>query len=226
MAGFDDGSGGHDQSGGIQDLMGARLTRKSPLLEETWRYWSSLRRGHALPRRDALEPRAMSFILGHSMILDRIRPGTVRVRLGGRAVQDLMGMEVRGLPVRAFFDLDARTEATAIVEAVFETPSVLEMDLVSDGPEGRLAGRMLVLPLLDHAGRPTKALTCLSLDGPVQGPPRRFRLMGHRLSPIHAAAAPAPLPVPRQDAPALPLELAEAPAAFRSSPVPWLRVVK
>ncbi|MEM7642681.1 MAG: PAS domain-containing protein [Pseudomonadota bacterium] len=221
MAGIG-GSRGETGDGEIHDLMGERMTRKSPLLEETWRYWSSLRDGQAIPRRDALEPRSMSFTLGHSMILDRVRPGTIRVRLGGRIMQDIMGMEVRGLPIRAFFDLEARTRATHLVEQVFETPATLEMDLISDGQGGGLRGQLLVLPLLDHVGQPTKALTCLGLDGPVLEPPRRFRIVSHRLSAIRAGAA-----APRRRADdALPMEFAEPTPAFAPSPVPWLRVVK
>ncbi|MEM8848796.1 MAG: PAS domain-containing protein [Pseudomonadota bacterium] len=221
MAGME-GSRGKTGQGEVHDLMGERMTRKSPLLEETWRYWSSLRDGQAIPRRDALEPRSMSFTLGHSMILDRVRSGTIRVRLGGGIMHDIMGMDVRGLPVRAFFDLDVRTRATHLVEQVFETPATLEMDLLSDGPEGQLRGQFLVLPLLDHTGRVTKALTCLGLDGPVTAPPRRFQIVDHRLSVVQGTA-----PVPQRRADEVrPMELAEPQAAFEPSPVPWLRVVK
>ncbi|MEM7710639.1 MAG: PAS domain-containing protein [Pseudomonadota bacterium] len=223
MAGIEDKPGATRGNGHVHDMMGERMTRTSPLLEETWRYWSSLREGTNLPRRDALEPRAMAFTLGHSMILDRIRPGTVRVRLGGRVMQTVMGMEVRGLPVRAFFDLAERTLAVHLIEEVFETRAALDLDLISDGEDGPLSGKLLVLPLLDHGGQPTKALTCLSLDGPVFDPPRRFRILDHRLTPIQAPA-PALLPRPVETRPAM--ELAEPPAAYRASPVPWLRVVK
>ncbi|MGB3556658.1 MAG: PAS domain-containing protein, partial [Jannaschia sp.] len=119
MTGWDDDDAhGSEYQSEVHDLMGERMTRKSPVLEEAWRYWSSLRSGNALPRRDALDPRAMSLTLGHSMILDRVRPGTVRVRLGGRVMNDLMGMEVRGLPVRAFFEVAQRDGAVDLVEQV------------------------------------------------------------------------------------------------------------
>jgi hypothetical protein len=227
MDGIDDRIGRNPWTAGtehgaadIHDLTGARMTRSSPLLEEAWRYWSSLRPGTGLPWRTDLEPRAMRFILGHSMIVDRVRPGTVRIRLGGRVMCDLMGMEVRGLPLRALFDLDTRSRAVTLVEEAFATPATLELELTSDGPEGRIDARMLVLPLLDAEGRVTKALTCMALHGPACETPRRFALTRHLIHPLTDRAMPAR---PARAAP-LPREI-EAPAARRTA-TPWLRVVK
>jgi hypothetical protein len=36
------------------------------------------------------------------------RPGSVRIRLGGARINALLGMDVRGLPLRALFDLSER----------------------------------------------------------------------------------------------------------------------
>ena len=165
----------------VHDIMAARMTRTSPVLEEAWRYWSSKRRGGDLPMRVALDPRGMQLILGHSMILDRVRPGTVRVRLGGRVPAMLMGMETRGLPIRAFFDLLQRGEAADLIDAGFDGPATLELDLLSEGPDGALAARMLVLPLLDTAGAVTKALAVIVPDRLTDGAPRRFRIVRHHL---------------------------------------------
>ena len=204
--------------------------RSSPILDEAMRYWNSLREGTDLPRRAALDPRAMRHILGHAMILDRVHNGAIRARLGGHVMNDLMGMDVRGLPVRAFFDLRDRDRAVELVTQVFETPASLEMDLLSAGPAGRLlTGRMLVLPLLDSAGAPTKALSVLVTDRVVIDPPRRFGITNATMVPLHAAqerTAPAIYTAPGSD---LPVEMtpAEADASMtRPSSVPWLRIVK
>lgn len=217
-----------------------RVARRSPLLDEAWRYWASLREGSALPRRAALDPKEMRLVIGHAMILDQVRHGTVRVRLGGQSLERIMGMDVRGLPIRSFFELEDRTRALDLFERVFDTPASLELDLIAHAaPGGLVTARMLVLPLLDAAGRPTKALAVMVTDRMVDAPPRRFSVTNATLVPVpgHRAAS----PVRRRDdaldagtddhgtpAPRLPAAFAEPPEAFatRASGVPWLRVVK
>ena len=235
MYGFDDTEEGSEPV----DITGLRLMRRSPLLEEAWRYWSSLRRGHELPRRTDLDPRAMTLTLGHSMILDRVRPGTVRVRLGGHVVQELMAMEVRGLPIRAFFDLDDRTRIVDRFEQVFDRAVTLELDLISHGAEGVVTGRLLVLPLLDTAGRVSKALAVLATDRVVKDGPRRFSVTNSALAPIAGASGPIPTrrtedaaqpyPLPAERAPQdalVGMHEAQTPFEGRQTSVPWLRVVK
>ncbi|UWQ16543.1 PAS domain-containing protein [Jannaschia sp. M317] len=233
MSGLDGFDGGvSDRDADILDMTGARMMRKSPLLEEAWRYWSSLRSGRNLPRRDALDPRAMSLTLGHSMILDRVRPGTVRVRLGGRVMNSLMGMEVRGLPVRAFFEVAQRDRAIDLVEQVFEAPATLELDMVSQTDSGLTHGRMLILPLQDRTGAVTKAISCLALDRFDPEPPHRFSILRERLhvlkSDRNSAFARLGAAHLSQEVTGLPMELAEGttPYAAGPSPRPYLRVVK
>lgn len=218
-----------------------RVTRRSPLLDEAWRYWTSLREGAALPRRSALDPKEMRLVIGHAMILDQVRHGTVRVRLGGQALERIMGMDVRGLPIRAFFDLTDRTRALDLFEQVFDTPASLELDLIAHAaPGGLVTARMLVLPLLDAAGRPTKALAVMVTDRIIDTPPRRFSVTNATLAPLTVPGARVPAPRRRIEDRAenidLPVEvmtpkvsgLAESQAPFvgRGSSVPWLRVVK
>lgn len=178
----------------VHDITRARMMRLSPVLEETWRYWNSKRSGRDVPAREALEPRAMTLILGHAMILDRIRPGAVRVRLGGRIPDSLMVMETRGLPVRAFFDLTQRGEMADLIERSFTDPASLELDLVSDGEDGRVTAQMLVLPLRDRLGSVTKALSVLVPERIVSDGPRRFRMTRHNLGPIDLPVQRPPVP--------------------------------
>lgn len=216
----------------IAGIEGLRTVRESALLEQAWRYWTSQRKGGDLPRRASLDPKAMGPILGHAMVLDRARPGAVRVRLGGHVLTQLMGMEVRGLPVRAFFDIADRDRVMAHVEDVFETPSTLEFDLISDGRGGIVTGRMLILPLLDMTGDVTKALAVLVTDRVVADPPRRFQLTKATSLPVAGARISPSRPQRRMTDHHLPVEIeagmAEDAAPFDAKPssVPWLRVVK
>lgn len=239
-AGAPHGEAGEPAGASRRPIDRLRVTRRSPLLDEAWRYWTSLREGAALPRRSALDPKAMRLVIGHAMILDQVRHGTVRVRLGGQSLERIMGMDVRGLPIRAFFDLTDRTRALDLIEQVFDTPASLELDLIANAaPGGLVTARMLVLPLLDAAGHPTKALAVMVTDRIVDAPPRRFSVTNATLVPVLGAQHATPARR-REDDPAagpeLPTDLARpqshelaepaAPFAGRPSQVPWLRVVK
>ncbi|GIT92231.1 hypothetical protein JANAI62_26880 [Jannaschia pagri] len=229
MTGRDSFDGGFADTGAdVHDIMGQRMMRKSPLLEEAWRYWSSLRSGRNLPKREALDPRAMSLTLGHSMILDRVRPGTVRVRLGGRVMNSLMGMEVRGLPVRAFFDVAQRARAIDLVEHVFEGPSTLELDLISQTDSGLTHARMLILPLQDASGAVSKALSVIALDTFDPEPPHRFSILRERINPLTRQTDTAFARLARRAPVQPPMEMADPAAPYAAGPKarPYLRVVK
>lgn len=234
---FGDAAPGDSGSeGAARNFRGLRMMRRSPLLDEALRYWTSLREGSDLPHRSALDPKEMRLILGHAMVLDRIRHGTVRIRLGGGAMERLMGMNVRGLPIRALFDLSDRTRAADLFEQVFDAPAMLELDLISEGPGGLVTGRMLVLPLRDAGGAVSKALTVMVTDRTVDEA-RRFCVTNSTLLPLAPVNGPqtgprrrhsdAPVPLPGELRAPL-REMAEPGAAFEGKPsrVPWLRVVK
>lgn len=214
---------GHVPNGGTHDALGDRMLRASPLLEEAWRYWSSLRPPHGLPRRADLDPARMQFILGHAMVVEHVRPGTVRIRLGGPVTEALMGMDVRGLPIRAFFDAPQRGEATRLFERMFRTPAALDLRLAPAGDHGeacpdRPAARMLVLPLADRTGGVTKALATIATGARDVRPPRRFAITSHTLWPLHVTAG---RPMGEKTPPPPPGFAEAAPG-----PVPWLRIVK
>lgn len=217
----------------VHDIMGKRMMRTSPVLEEAWRYWTSLRIGDRVPMRDALDPRAMALTLGHSMILDRVGPGNARVRLGGRVMNGLMGMDVRGLPVRAFFDVAQRAHAIDLVDRVFHTPATLELNLIAQGPCGPTRARLLILPLRDEAGTVSKALGCIALDRVDPQPPLRFSILRHSLQPFERRNAPRPADTRAakvyEQAREARLEMAEDAAPYMPEPAgrrPHLRVVK
>lgn len=236
MAGIDDllGRKAPDFLSKNLGIKGLKTMRRSALLEQAWRYWTAQREGADLPRRAALDPKEMGPLLGHAMVLDRVQPGAVRVRLGGHVMNALMGMEVRGLHIRAFFDPADRPQVLQKIEQVFEGPSTLELDLISETEDGLLTARMLILPLLDGADRVTKALAVTVTDRVPSDPPRRFQLTNATLVPV--AGAPtrqADLPRRRLFDHHLPVELqagmAEEAAPFdakKPARVPWLRVIK
>lgn len=149
-------------------------------------YWSSLRRGRAIPDRSDVQPRGLRDVLAHAFILERIAPGAGRLRLAGRHLLDLMGMEVRGMPLCAFFNPASRGRLSDVLETVFAGPQIAEFEMVSEAGYGRprLAARMLVLPLRSDLGDVTRALGAIVATSEIGLPPRRFDLAGEVLSPV------------------------------------------
>jgi hypothetical protein len=141
-----------------------------PALRAAAGYWDGLRAGMLVPPRMALDPAGMRPLLQRAAILERARPGTVRIRLGGARISEMMGMEVRGLPFRALFDLADRGSVTAEIERALADPSVLVIDAASPAPryqpQARLRTRLLILPMSDRAHTINRALYVM---GDVEG---------------------------------------------------------
>jgi hypothetical protein len=150
------------------------------VLAQVRAYWQGLRHGMALPQRDMIDPRGIAEALESTFLLERVALGIARFRIAGMHLHDLIGLDVRGMPLSTLFDPAARTRLAEGLEAVFTTPAVLEMWLEADRGLGRprLEGRMLVLPLSDAQGDSTLALGCLALAGALGRAPRRFAMMG------------------------------------------------
>ena len=150
------------------------------LLAQVRAYWQGLRHGTALPLRETIDPRGIAEALESTFLLERVAPGIARFRIAGMHLHDLIGMDLRGMPLATLFDPAARTRLAEGLEAVFTTPAILELWLEAEHGLGRpqLEGRMLVLPLADAAGHTTLALGCLAMAGGMGRPPRRFAIMG------------------------------------------------
>ena len=166
-------------------LWQSQETMTNPIVSELINYWDHLRAGRDVPLRAEIEPKDIQSTLSNSFILERSAPGTVRFRLAGVHMNELMGMEVRGMPVRAFFELSDRKRLMEHVEMVFEGPCILDIELISDSQgSASLEGRMVLMPLRNHDGEISRALGVLVTDGLVGLPPRRFRIRRQSLIPV------------------------------------------
>ncbi len=162
----------------VIDLGGKRAELGPRELRQVEAYWEGLREGRLLPDRAELDPRGLTPLIRNCILLDRIAPGLARIRISGRHVSDLMGIDVEGMPLSALFLPDARPDLTETLSAVFEEPAVARIALKSPGALGRheLAARMILLPLRDDMGDVTRALGCLLAEGPIGRTPRRFAI--------------------------------------------------
>jgi hypothetical protein len=117
-------------------------------------YWEGLRQGAALPARADLDPRGLSGMLDRVFLAERIGRGLVQLRVAGSGLADFAGLDVRGLPLSCLFAADSRPRLAECVEAVFDTPAAIEIDLGSDRNDaGALVARLILLPLADPAGQ-------------------------------------------------------------------------
>lgn len=196
----------------LQDAEIVQLAATHPaspdrIIAEMRSYWESLRQGRAIPNRSDVEPQGIRAALDYAFILERIAPGAARFRLAGRHLVDLMGMEVRGMPVCSLLNPDSRGRLSDVLETVFKGPQIVEIVMHSRAAYGRpaLDGRLLLLPLKSDLGDITRALGCLVGEGEIGRGPRRFDILRDSVFPVIEGAAPI---IPRA-------------GGFAEDPPPW-----
>ena len=150
------------------------------MLSQVRAYWEGLRHGGDLPRRDEIDPRGIAGALENTFLLERVAPGIARFRLAGMQLHDLMGMDVRGMPLSSLIDPAARNRLATALEPVFSGPAALELWLEGERGIGRpaLEARLLILPLTSAGGEVGLAIGCLALHGALGRAPRRFAIAG------------------------------------------------
>lgn len=194
-------------------------------LSELRGYWEALRTAAdgAIPERNRIDPRGIGGALDVAFIADRVAPGVARLRLAGSVLCDLMGMDVRGMPLLSLIEPRDRAGLAEAVETALMQPAVLTLALAADRGIGRppLEARLLMLPLRRADGSAGLALGCLAIDGQIGRAPRRFfitRRLIEALGPAQrrdlAAAESAAESMAVDKAPGL----AEAPAVFAGRP--------
>lgn len=158
------------------------MTKRSDMmygaLSQVEGYWDALCRDTTLPTRSEIDPRGLEDVLEYAFVLERIAPGLARFRLAGMHLNDLMGMEVRGMPVSAMFLPEARRQLSEVLENIFKQPRITTLTLKGDGGIGRpkIEAQMIFLPLLDDFGDVTRILGCLQSKGRIGRQPRRFSI--------------------------------------------------
>lgn len=196
-----------------------------PAVNQVEGYWKALQTEGSVPRRADIDPRGIEGALAQAFILERLAPTVARFRLAGMHLNDLMGMEIRGMPMTAMFLPDSRTAAAAALDCAFSTPAKVTLTLTGDLGAGRgpLDARMVLLPLLDEAGRVTRLLGALQAKGVIGRPPRRFAILESRYEDCPGHYAETPAPAPRSEP-----GLAEPPqAGFDTAPKrPALRLIR
>lgn len=173
----------HDGEKGQSTPSIVRLVSKDadmthPAIAQIEAYWEGLRGSRMAPLRSEVDPRGIDRALEYAFILERIAPNVARFRLAGMHLNDLMGMEVRGMPITAFLTPDGRNNFRDTLEHVFEQPAKARLKLVGETGLGRpaLRGELVLLPLRSDLGDVSRALGCLVVEGRLGKAPHRFSI--------------------------------------------------
>ncbi len=196
-------------------------------------YWEGLRGARLMPKRSEIDPRGIESALEYTFVLERIAPGMARIRIAGSHLSDLMGMEVRGMPLTSLISPPCRRQINDVLEDVCERPAVCElrMNAETSATKPHLDARLILLPLKSDLGDVSRILGCLVAQGDIGHTPRRFDVVGAKIRPITTSAAmprePIAEPVEKQVAPLR--GFAEPAPEFKSRTprpdVPYLRIV-
>lgn len=204
-------------------------------------YWEGLRGNRLMPRRSEIDPRGIEMALEYSFVLERIAPGMARLRIAGSHLGDLMGMEVRGMPLTSFIVPASRREMGDLLEEVFQRPAVCELELQGEAGFGKpqLNARMVLLPLKSDMGDVSRVLGCLVSQGDLGNNPRRFEIANSKIRRIETPAShpqpiatsepeaePAPAPAPQIKTPGLAEDAPSFEPRGTHTSVPYLRLVK
>jgi hypothetical protein len=151
-------------------------------------YWTALRRGDDVPHRSQIDPRGLENILSQTFVLERIAPGIARFRLAGQKLNEMAGMEVRGMPLTAFFTPAARKQVSASLEHMFDTPAIVELTLSTVATRNNPAqeARILLLPLRSDFGDVSRALGVFVSEGNPTKTSQRFDVVATDLRPVTA----------------------------------------
>lgn len=197
------GDGLSDGQGNVVSMNRFRKGGALSPLRQAEAYWTALRRGDDVPSRSQIDPRGLENILSNTFILERIAPGIARFRLAGSLVNEMAGMEVRGMPVTAFFTTDARKQLSNAMEHMFDTPAVVELELQIEAP--RLSkpreARMLLLPLRSDLGDISRVLGVLVADEAASVTSQRFSITSIEMRAVGKPSGAAEFKAkPREDA--------------------------
>lgn len=184
--------------GNIVDLTGRRKARADPARHAVEQHWQAIRGADGVPARDDVDPAQMLDALDRLILVERIAPRQARIRIAGRRVNDLLGMDLRGMPLSCIIAPASRGWLGDCTEALFDGPSRIDLGLA--GPRGtfrpRLAAELVLLPLRDRDGIVSRALGYADLPERMGSAPLRMEISGERRSGVAIPARGLPAPAP------------------------------
>ncbi|MCC5991205.1 MAG: PAS domain-containing protein [Rhodobacteraceae bacterium] len=149
----------------------------STLISQVTDYWASLPRHGGAPQRSSVQAADLTDALPHIFLAQIVTTRIARFRIVGHQIEDLMGMEMRGMPLTALFTGDARSEIQSAVTHVRRGARVmLSLDAETGFGMPKLDAVLALLPLTDSSGTITHLMGVLERSGTSGRRPRRFAL--------------------------------------------------
>ncbi len=211
----------HEFGGNVVSFVDRAGEMIFPAVNQVDAYWEGLRDGRLMPERAEVDPRGLDSALEYAFMLEHVALGVARVRVAGMHLTDLLGMEVRGMPLTAFFEPEARVRIGKVLDRVVNAHQVADIHLSSGHGIGRpaLRARLYLAPLGNGGQGYPRILGCLQSEGRIGRAPRRFGIERMHLRRIVAAAGQGiPAPSAEHPKPAEPRAFAEPPAAYQPHP--------
>ena len=152
-------------------------------LSQVESYWEALRGSRLVPKRSEIDPRGIEHALEYTFVLERIAIGMARFRIAGSHLCNIMGMEVRGMPLSSFIMPSGRETLASVLEDVFQRPSACDLDMVAEVGRQKPAmeARMVLMPLRSDLGDVSRVLGCFVAKGELGTQPRRFEIVTTKL---------------------------------------------
>lgn len=174
------------EKGNIALLADYRKPMKHPLLVELFNHWEELRGSRIAPLRSEIDPRRIENALEHAFILEQVAAGEPRCRVAGMRLSDLMGMEMRSMPITALIAPEGRDAFSSILKRMFTNPEIVELQL--SAAEGTaLSAEMLLLPMKNDMGTVSRILGAVITTGLLAAPPNRFLISAKKITRIIAS---------------------------------------
>jgi hypothetical protein len=221
----------------VVSMMGREHSQRYAPLREVETYWQTLCGADAVPLRSQIDPRGIEGALEYAFLAERIAPQMAKLRVAGSHLNDLMGMEVAGMPLSTLFAPSDRDKLATAVGHLFADPAIVHIQIVAEGgfAKSALDGELLLMPLRSDMGDLSRAIGCLVTHGRICRTPRRFEINHVSTRPaIDLALRPAPkLDYSNLNKSSVVRHMSEQPRPFvakstvhqNKSNVPYLRVV-
>jgi hypothetical protein len=209
------GNGGNGH--GIVSMTEREKMRRLAPLRQVEAYWHGLCGAESVPMRSQIDPRGMEEALENAFLMERIAPTLAKIRVAGSHLNDLMGMQIAGMPLSSMIAPTERERFGQAIGRLFDDPAILRLGLRAEGGFGKpeMEADMLLLPLRSDFGDLSRGLGALVTHGRIGRTPRRFLITGLEVLP--ALGQGQSLPEPSQ--PPKPVKaFREAAQPFRPKP--------
>jgi len=147
-------------------------------------YWDRLRAGRVAPYRAEIDPRQFESALENTFIVEKLAPETMRVRLAGTKICEMMGMEVRGMEPASLIEPEDRVRFERLLNVVMNEPAVVELKLAAPNRAGVYRATMLLMPLRSDFGDINRVIGCTSGDGDLFAAPLAFSIEDVAVTPV------------------------------------------